>query len=143
MGWVSSWADYWTAIPSISASPHACISCRQDKLWVESVVSVSIILPRFLSGYRRQPVQDPCSQCSESQLWSLLFPLILGCLPFLRSLSHPGDALYILTPISGRFPFIFLAICPSLLSFPTPDPELPIPLLISSFTQFPPFICLL
>jgi hypothetical protein len=36
MGWVSCWASYWLAIPSVSASLCPCISFKQDKFWVKS-----------------------------------------------------------------------------------------------------------
>ena len=61
----------------------------------------------------------PYPQCCESQLNTPL--LIVGHLPSPRSLS--GDAPYLPTPVSCRFPFILMAIWPSLLSFLTPDPE--------------------
>ena len=36
MGWVSSWASYWLAVPSVYSLHCACISYRQDKFGVES-----------------------------------------------------------------------------------------------------------
>ena len=38
MGWVSSWVHYWLDILSISAPSCPCISYRQDKFWVKSIV---------------------------------------------------------------------------------------------------------
>ncbi|EDL27184.1 mCG144766, partial [Mus musculus] len=78
-----------------------------------------------LPGYKRRPLQVPYPQCCQSQLRTS--PLILGHLCYPRSLSLPGDAPYIPTPVSCRFPFILVAIWPSLVSIPIPDPELPFP----------------
>jgi hypothetical protein len=47
---------------SLCSIPLACISCSQDKFWVESFVGglVSSIAPLgFLSGYKRWPLQVP------------------------------------------------------------------------------------
>ena len=96
---------------SLSSIPWACYSYRQDKVWVESVVGwlgVSISPLGFLSLYRRWPLKVPYPQCSWSQMRSP--ELILGYHSYPRSLSHPGNALIPLTPISCRFPFIFMAI---------------------------------
>ena len=65
----------------------------------------------FLPGYRRFYI----NHCCESHLKSP--PLILGSLPYPRSLTPPLDP----NPSSCRIPFILVA----LLSLSTPDRELP------------------
>jgi len=57
MGWISSWASYWLAMPSVSAS-----SCRQDKIMgLRFCGWVGALIP----GYRRWPLQTQ-------------YPLLLG-----------------------------------------------------------------
>ena len=124
MGWISSWADYWLAIPSVSASMPAFlvdeINFGLKFLW----------MGWYLYRSNRDPLWPPqvtCLQCSESQISSP--PLILGCLPY-RSLSHPGDVTHLIIPISYRFPLIFITFHLCLLFLLTPDPESPIPFTI-------------
>ena len=91
-------------------------------LWVGWMVSLTLYWHSCLAtgdGLFRFHIPN-----AKSQLRSP--PLILGHLPYPQSLSTPGDAHYVLIPFSCRFPFILMAICPSLLSFPTLDPESPI-----------------
>ena len=100
-------------------------------------VGVPIALLGFLPGYRRESLQVPYAQCCESQLNTTL--LILGCLLYPRTLSHPVETSYLSMPVSCRFPFILMSIWAFLLCLPTPDPECPnVPLHISFSTQFPP-----
>jgi hypothetical protein len=111
-GWVSSWASYWLAIPSVSIPSHAYISLRQDKFGDESFMA-GVVFLLLHSGsclaIGGSLLRCKYHQCSESQLISL--PLILG-LPII-----PGLCLFLEMPpthtsyrISFRFPFIFMVI---------------------------------
>ena len=95
-------------------------------------VGVPIALLGFLHDYRRLSLQVPCPQCCESQLRC---PLILGHLPYPRSLSLPGDAPNLPAPFKCRFSSIIMAIWPSLQFLPTPDPEHPTHTFLSSSPQ--------
>jgi hypothetical protein len=82
----------------------------------------------------------------EPQFFFLFFhesshPLF-GCVclqnfPYHRSLSLSGDAPYYPTPVSCRFPLMFMGILPSFLSFPISDSNPPLS------TKFPLSICFL
>ena len=52
MGWVSSWADYKLAIPSVS-TPSPVPAFLVDGVNFGLKIGVPIVLLRFLSGYRR------------------------------------------------------------------------------------------
>jgi hypothetical protein len=110
MGWISSWVSYWLAISSVSA-PSPMPEFLIDRinfglkiLWVGWCFYHSTGGPAWLT-YRRWTLQVPYPQCSESQLRSPA--LNLGHLPYSRSLTHPGDGPYLLTPGSCRFSFLF------------------------------------
>ena len=85
------------------------------------MIGVSIAPLGFLPDYRTWPLQVPYLQCCESQIRSP--PLILGFLPYTRSLPCPRDASRLPPPVSYRFPFILMSIWTPLLSLSTPDPE--------------------
>ena len=94
----------------------------------------SIGVPAWLQ--ERWPLHVPHPQCCESHLRTPR--LVPEHLPYLRSLSHSGDAPHLSSLISCRFPFMLKAIWPHLLSFPLPAPpphSSPIP---SSSRSLPP-----
>ena len=122
MGWFSSWSRYWLAF-SLYSIPLICISCREDKFWVESFVGRLVSLSLhwgFLPGYRRWPLHVPYPQCFESQL--RIFTLILWetlsqvSVSSWRCLLHPQY-------FNCRFPFILMAFWWFFLSPCTPDPD--------------------
>jgi hypothetical protein len=94
---------------------------------------------RFLPGYKRWPLQDPYPQCWVTAKDT---PIDSWDPPFSTFLSLPKDISYLPSPVSCRFPFIFMVIWPSFLSIripvpepaPTPFPSLS-PLTLSSLPQ--------
>lgn len=75
----------------LASIPRPCISCRQDVWCWRFVVGWSTYRSTEVAAW----LQDLISLGFISpMLWVQLRspPLILGCLPYSRSLSHPGDA---------------------------------------------------
>ena len=129
---------HWLTIPSVSTpSPIPAFlkhrsSFGSKLLWVADVPITPL---RFLPRHRRQPPQAPYPQCFKSQLRTPPPPLILGCLPYPRSL--PVDNPFSL-PVPCKFLFILMDLGhpPSLSPQLTPNPST-MPLPIPSPTQFP------
>jgi hypothetical protein len=102
-----------------------CISYTQYTYWIKSFVCglVSLLFHWGYclatgSGLFRFHISNAVSHNSP--------PLILGWLPYPGSLDFPQDVHS--RPASCWFPFILMAIWPSLLSLPTLDPDPSIPL---------------
>ena len=95
------WSKYIIYLCSL---PSTCITCRQDKFWVESFMGGLVSLLLLWGSCWLQEVVSSGSispvLCCESQLRSTL--LILGCIPYPRSLYLPGDASHILTHANCR-----------------------------------------
>lgn len=98
---------------NLCSIPHAYISCRKDRVWAENT---------WVPAWEKE-LASLCSISIIDELHIRLPPLILWYFPYPRSLSSPGDVPHLFTPVSCRFPLIFMALQSSLLSFPTPDPE--------------------
>jgi hypothetical protein len=105
MEWVSSWATYWLAIPSVSALLPLPALLSEYKFWVESFVDGLLSLSLHWGSClptreERWPFQVSYLQCCESQLRSP--PLILGHLLYPRSPSYSGNADPTATPVNCR-----------------------------------------
>ena len=115
---------------------HQCpsISFRQNKFGVESSFVCGLVsYTGFTHCLFHIPLIGTLCKVSHIESWETPISQVYG-LP--RDMRIPHSPI----PCSYRFPFILLALWPSLLSLPVPDPYIPFPSLslLPSHTYFTP-----